>query len=79
MGIVFDLLFNNALVQAALGAVALILGFKFNGWRKKREGIKETEQKAREADHENASNIRDRRNSITDEDVRDYDSAGYRD
>ena len=74
-----SLIWNNKLTRALAGAALAVLAALSFGAVKKREGRKEAEQKAKEADYENAADIRDRARAVTPEQLRKYDDAGFRD
>jgi len=61
---------------AAGTAIAALLGY---GAVQRRKGRKQAEQQAKGADHERASEIRDRVERDLPDRVRRYDDAGYRD
>jgi len=75
---VIGALFSDLLpyLVAAVAALAAVLGY---GARQKAVGRKDAETKAKEADHENATDIRDRVERDLPERVHDLDDAGFRD
>lgn len=74
-----SLIWNNKLTRTLVGAALAVMAALSFGAIKKREGRKEAEQKATEADYENADDIRDRARAVTPEQLREYDDAGFRD
>ncbi len=63
-------------LYAALAGVGALLGM---WWLGKHEGRRTERQEAREADYENAADIRDRVDHNRDQRLRELDDAGYRD
>ena len=63
-------------IAVAVSAIVAILTF---GQLQKRKGRKEERRKAKEADNENAAEIRDRVERDLPDRVRDFDDAGFRD
>lgn len=61
------------------GAVALITAYFVNNKVQQNKGKKKQQQKAKEADRENAVEIRDNVKHNLDKRVRDLDDAGFRD
>lgn len=70
----------NGRVGRAIAAAASFLAF-FLGLRTvwRREGAQSQKQKAKEADHEQAQDIRDRVDADLPDRVRDFDNSGWRD
>ena len=73
MGILADFL---PIIGIALAAIA---AWFVNNKVQQRKGAKKNAQKAKEADHEHADEIRDNVERNLDERVRDLDGAGFRD
>jgi hypothetical protein len=73
-----NFLMSEVGVYLMLGVGVLLSLFGY-GKRKERQGEKRAEDKAKEADHENANEIRNRVERDLPQRVRELDDAGFRD
>ena len=77
IGVILDLI--GGALPALLGIGTLVVGWFVNNKVQQKKGRKQQQQKAKEADHENANEIRDRVGRNRDKLVRILDDAGFRD
>ena len=71
-------LITGKLLPYILGGLGLLVTFLGYGAKKKHDGKKQAQAEAKEADYENAKDIRNRVDNA-DQRLRDYDDAGFRD